>query len=162
MSNNLFCSGKMDVEVTNAIDEATIKAVMEDVGLKASDLNSDSSSETVDGEDSGKSKNSSQDSSRRRNTVEMISKGKFPEDFQPELEGNDSVPNKNPNSEGLDENSEETAAVLDSEGENDQLKTPSRKDNDKINPEKNPLEEMQDDNVFVDTDKDRNEDEIDK
>ena len=37
----------MDADITTIIDEATIQEVMEDVGLKASDLNSNLASETI-------------------------------------------------------------------------------------------------------------------
>jgi len=134
--------------------------------LKASDLNSDSSSEIADGDDSSKNKNFSRDSSRRKSISKAVSKANLNEEFQPALEGNNPVPNQKAICESVDEETpetfEETATTIDSEGENDQLRTPTRKDFDKISPEKNPLEEMQEDNVFVDADKDRNEDEIDK
>ena len=156
--------GNMDAEVANAIDEATIKAVMEDVGLRASDLNSDSSSEIVEADDLGKSKDSSQDPLRRKSVGKAVSK--VSDDVEPELGGSDPVPDKKADCESVDEEMtetcEETATVADSEGENDQVQTPVRKDFDKVTPEKNPLEEMQEDNVFIDNDKERNEDEIDK
>jgi len=132
--------------------------------LRASDLNSDSSSEIVEADDLGKSKDSSQDPLRRKSVGKAVSK--VSDDDEPELGGSDPVPDKKADCESVDEKMtetcEETATVADSEGENDQVQTPVRKDFDKVTPEKNPLEEMQEDNVFIDNDKERNEDEIDK
>ena len=159
----------MDTDSVIVNDEATIQKFMEDVCLKASDLNSDSSSEITDKDELSTSKNFSQVSPMtkirpknvaERGTARDVAADQPDRDPLANYEDEETIEiNDNDNGDAHKDNELTTEADSDSEREHPK----SQMEHDKsLNPEGNSVEEMQEENVFTDTEKERSEDTIEK